>query len=261
MNREDLTAYYFRIAETLRGRIKAQDYKFGDLLPPEKDLENEFGVSNITIRKALALLVQEGLVVRKRAIGTRVLYKQDKRLAIRISGNFKDWYDSAYAKLNLDVDVMEIVVTDCPERIRSILSLSKDEKIWRMKRVRKINRNPISYYINYGPPSLLGNLSSKEFEKRSFIDIFQDRCNIKLSKIEQQVESTIADMDLASILKARFGDPLFFIENVYYSTENMPVEVTHMYFRGDRYVYKSTILFNELEMEGPYQKEIINNKR
>jgi DNA-binding GntR family transcriptional regulator len=251
MDREDLTAHYYRIAETIRGRIKAQEYKFGDLLPTEKDLEKEFGVSNITIRKALALLVQEGLVVRKRAIGTRVIYKEDKRLAIRISGNFKDWYDSAYAKLKLDVDVLEILVTDCPERIRSILGLRKDEKIWRMKRVRKINRNPISYYINYGPPSLLGKLSSEDFEKRSFIEIFQDRCNIKLSKIEQQVEAAIADMDLASILKVRFGDPLFLVENVYYSTENMPVEVTHMYYRGDRYLYKTTIpLYENSKIKG-----------
>jgi len=110
-----------------------------------------------------------------------------------------------------------------------------------MKRVRCIKRKPISYYINYGPPSLLGKLSSKDFKKRSFIEVFQDRCNIKLSKMEQQVEATIADMDLASILRVPFGDPLFFVENVYYSTENKPVEVTHMYFRGDRYIYKATI--------------------
>jgi len=246
MDREDLTAYYYRIAETLRGRIKALEYRFGDLLPSEKELEKEFGVSNITIRKALALLVQEGLVVRKRAIGTRVIYKENKRLAIKISGNFKDWYDSAYAKLQLDVDVLEIVVTDCPERIRSILALQKGTKIWRMKRVRKIKRKPISYYINYGPPKLLRKLSTKDFEKRSFIEVFQDRCNIKLSRIEQQVEATIADMDLASILRVRFGDPLFLVENVYYSTENKPVELTHMYYRGDRYVYKATIQLDSI---------------
>jgi len=245
MDREDLTAYYFRIAETLRGRIKAQEYKLGDILPSEKDLEKEFGVSNITIRKAFALLVQEGLVVRKRAIGTWVIYKEDKRLAIKMSGNFKDWYDSAYAKLKLNVDVLEIVTTGCSEKIRSILGLRKDEKIWRMKRVRKIKRDPISYYINYIPSSLLGNLSRNDFEKRSFIEIFQERCNIKLSKIEQQVEATVADIDLASILKVQFGDPLFFVENVYYSTETTPVEVTHMYFRGDRYIYKTTLPFYE----------------
>jgi len=245
MDREDLTAYYYRIAETLRGRIKAQEYKSGDLLPPEKDLEKEFGVSNITIRKALSLLVQEGLVVRKRAIGTRVIYKEDKRLAIKISGNFKDWFDSAYTKLNLDVEVLEILVTDCPERIRSILGLKEDERIWRMKRVRKIKRDPISYYINYGHPNLLGKLSSEDFKKKSFVEVVQERCAVKLLKIEQQVEATIADMDLASILKVRFGDPLFFVENVYYSTKNKPVEVTHMYFRGDRYLYKSTLSLYE----------------
>ena len=249
MDREDLTAYYYRISETLRGRIKAQEYKFGDLLPPERDLEKEFGVSNITIRKSLALLVQEGFVVRKRAIGTRVIYKEDKRLAIKISGNFKDWFESVYPKLQLDVDVLEIVLMDCPERIRSILALHKDLKIWRMKRMIKIKRKPISYCINYVPPSLLGKLSSKDFKKRSFIEVFQDRCNIKLSKMEQQVEATVADMDLASILRVPFGDPLFFVENVYYSTEKKPVAVTHMYYRGDRYVYKAAIQLDENDRE------------
>lgn len=61
-------------------------------------------------------------------------------------------------------------------------------------------------------------LSGKDFEKRSLIEVVQDRLNIKLSRIEQQVEATIADMDLASILRVLFGDPLFFVENIYYST-------------------------------------------
>lgn len=245
MDREGIIAYYYRIAETLRTRIKAQKYKFGDLIPPEKALEKEFGVSNITIRKALSLLVQEGLIVRKRGIGSRIIYKEDKRLAIKISGSFKDWYSLTYSNSQLDVDVLEIVLIKCPERIRIILGLRKDEKIWRMKRVRKIKSDPVSYYINYLPLSLLRKLSREDFEKQSFSDAFKEKSNVKFSKIEQKIEATIADMDLASILKVAFGDPIFFGENVYYSTENKPVGMTEMYLRGDSYIYKTTILNDE----------------
>jgi DNA-binding GntR family transcriptional regulator len=46
------------------------------------------------------------------------------------------------------------------------------------------------------------------------------------------------------VLAINFGDPLFLVENVYYSTDGNPVEVTHMYFRGDKYVYDATIHLN-----------------
>lgn len=243
MARETTIPYYYRVAETLKGRIESRKYPPGDIVPSEKHLAEQFGVSNITIRKAMALLVEDGLVIRKRGIGTRVISKQGERIPLKITGNFRDWVDSAVGqKQRLKVDVLEIAVSTCPQRIAKILSIALDSKIWQMKRVRKLNAEPISYYINHVPPELLTNVSAKDFEKGSFIEVFERCCGIKIAKIEQRVEATTADMDVSSILGAGFGDPLFFIENIYYTAELSPVEVTHMYFRGDRYIYKSDIM-------------------
>ena len=68
MARETTIPYYYRVAETLKGRIESRKYPPGDIVPSEKHLAEEFGVSNITIRKAMALLVEDGLVIRKRGI-------------------------------------------------------------------------------------------------------------------------------------------------------------------------------------------------
>lgn len=243
MARETTIPYYYRVAETLRGRIESRKYPPGGIVPSEKHLAQEFGVSNITIRKAMALLVEDGLVIRKRGVGTRVISKQAQRIPLKITGNFRDWVDSAVGqKQRLKVDVLEIALSTCPQSVAKILSIPADSKIWRMKRIRKLNTEPISYYINHVPPELLTDVSPKEFEKGSFIEVFERCCGVKIAKIEQRVEATTADMDVSSILGTEFGDPLFFIENIYYTAKLLPVEVTHMYFRGDRYIYKSDIM-------------------
>ena len=247
MERDRAVSYYIKVAETLKARIRDGQYQPNDLIPSARKLEEEFKVSNITIRKALDLLTREGFVMPMRGVGTRVVKIEDDVVSIEITGSFRDWVDSALGRdLKITVHVLEMTVTSCPKRVSQKLSLGPKENIWRMKRVRKLRGEPMSYFINYGRPEVFnGKITEEEVKKRSFVDLFQERCQIHLSKVEQRVEATVADMDLSGVLAINFGDPLFFVENVYYSTDGNPVEVTHMYFRGDKYVYDVTIQLNE----------------
>jgi GntR family transcriptional regulator len=247
MERDRAISYYVKVAETLKARIRDGQYQPNDLIPSAKKLEEEFKVSNITIRKALGLLTREGFVVPMRGVGTRVVKIEDDVVSIEITGSFRDWVDSAIGRnLQLNVDVLEITITSCPKRVSQILTLGPDENIWRMKRVRRLRGVPMSYFINYGRPELFSDkITIDEVTKSSFVDLFQERCQISLSKMEQRVKATVADMDLSGVLAINFGDPLFFVENVYYSTDGNPVEVTHMYYRGDKYVYDATIQLNK----------------
>ena len=246
MERDRAISYYVKVAETLKARIRDGQYQPKDLIPSAKKLEEEFKVSNITIRKALDLLTREGFVIPMRGVGTRVAKMEDDVVSIEITGSFRDWVDSTLGRdLQLSVDVLEIAITSCPKRVSQILTLGLDENIWRMKRVRRLRGVPMSYIINYGRPEVFSDkITIEEVRRSSFVDLFQERCQISLSKMEQRVKATVADMDLSGILAINFGDPLFFVENVYYSTDGNPVEVTHMYCRGDKYIYDATIQLN-----------------
>lgn len=246
MARENTIPMYFRVAETLRSRIESRRYRPGELIPSEKELSREFNVSLITIRKAMELLVKEGLVARKRGLGTWVLSSNHGRLPIKLSGNFRDWFDSVSGRLQrLEAEVLEAGLADCPEQVARILGLQEGEPIWRMRRVRKHKGEPISYYINYASSELAGLVSAADFRKRSFLEVFQEKAGLRLKRLEQRVEATVADMDVSSILGVEFGSPLFFVENVYYTLQDRPVEVTHMYYRGDRYIYRASILMEQ----------------
>ena len=210
MEREDNIPIFYRIAETLKVRIDSGQYSSGGIIPSEKEIAKEFDVSLITIRKALEVLVADGLVIRKRGIGTRILPRENHRLPLKISGNFHDFNSmfSLYDKTR----VLEITVTGCLERIEKTFSIPPGQEVWRMKRIRQIQGENVSYLVNYTIPRFVEKVKKRDFLKQSFCDVFQEIAGLKLLKIEQQVEAITADMDLSSVLKIKFGDPIFFVE-------------------------------------------------
>ena len=73
---------YLQVADTIKGRIFNDEYRVGDFISSAKDLEKEFGVSNITVRKALDILVQEGYLIPKQGVGTQVTRRPEDLLEI-----------------------------------------------------------------------------------------------------------------------------------------------------------------------------------
>jgi GntR family transcriptional regulator len=229
---------FVQVAETIRARIANHEYRPGDAIPAARELEKEFGVSNITIRRAIELLERDGSILPRRGQRARVGEPGSDIVEIEISGDFRAWMDMAIGrKLGITAEILDREEIPCPRPIRDILKIGPDEKVERIKRVRKLKGNPISYYVNYGPSHLFKRLSGREIEKHSFIETFQKACSIRLKSMEQRVRSTCADMDLADILQVRFGFPLFFVQNIYYLANGTPMAVTHMYYRSDHYVY------------------------
>ncbi len=231
--------YYVQVAETLRRRIMTDEYIEGSLIPTVPELEKEFGVSNITIRMALDVLVQDGLIRRKRGIGTSVQKYERDLVVFELTGNFKKLVRSI-EKLPVELEVLEMKIVMCPHYVRQALSLEPDAEVFRLRKVRKHKGQPLGYYVHYTDPSLYEKITKKMAEEKTFVDLFQDVTGIKLTSLEQRIESVVADIDLSAILKVRFGLPLFFTENLYLTKENKPVILTQHYYRGDRCFFKTS---------------------
>ncbi len=230
---------YLKVAETIRERILHYTYTYGDWIPPARDMAQEFGVSLITIRKAVERLVHEGYLSSRQGSGTRVVFQGPKKLEIKMSGNFRQWFGSTSGKSpRLKVEILEMSSCSPPPTIQALLGLRPGQQAGHIRRVRRHQGQIVSYYINYFDAQFLAGLSKKALLKQSFIEAFQAAAQIVLTKMEQQVEAITADIDLAAILDTDYGAPLFFIKNIYYAGEDNPTVVTYMYYRGDRYVYR-----------------------
>jgi GntR family transcriptional regulator len=239
MENELAIPYYLQVAETIRKRIVAGAYIKGGTIPSYQELEKEFDVSNITVRKAIETLVRDGIVERRRGVGMFVSQHDQKMITFELDGNFQRLRQS-YDVIPWVVEVLEIGITSPPIRIQQIFSMEPEKKVWRMTKVRKYKDTIMSYYINYSDPRWCGKITREGGEKKRFTDLFSQKSGIRLVRLEQRVEAAVADLDLSSILKVSFGFPLLFVENIYYSDQNKPVALTQMYNRGDRHCYKTT---------------------
>lgn len=250
---DQATPYYHQVADTLRRRISNGDYPVGGLLPSAADLEKAFQVSNITVRKAMALLSQEGLVRGQRGVGTVVVEQPaDRRVPIRLTGGFQEWLSSADAiDFDIDQQVLDICEAEAPPRVYRSLNLLPAQPLWRMRRLRARDGEAISLHVNFGEPDILQPLTAERVQDaRSFVAAYRRHCRPRMTRLDQTVEAMVADVDLARLLETSFNAPLLFQENTYFSADGRPLAVSQLFFRADRYAYQASITLDDTRALG-----------
>ncbi len=236
--------FYRQVADTIRARIIDGQYAMGECIPASIKLEKTFNVSNITMRKSLALLKDEGWIVTQRGIGTVVVrVAQDDIIDIKHSGLFTDWLNWASGKTQqVDQSIIDIVDDHGSVHVRALLGVDDEENVWRMRRLRSKSGEPISYHISYGTQESKKLIKVEDFQgSGSFIEMLQRKFPRKIIRIEQHVEAAVADMDIAGILHIEFGDPIFFMEHLYVDENEDVIAITHLHMRADRYRYSTSI--------------------
>lgn len=236
--------YYRQIADTIKARILEGKYPIGTCIPPSIEFEKSFGVSNITMRKALSMLKEEGWIETRRGVGITVVRASEPEVVdIRHSGRFTEWLEWASGRSqNVKQHVLSIDQERSPARVRRLLKVADDELVWRMRRLRSRSGEPISYHISYGRLELQKLVKKKDFQgSGSFIEFLQAHYPRKIVRIEQSVEAAVANMDQAQLLHIEFGAPIFFMEHLYIDDREQVVAISHLYMRADRYRYSTSI--------------------
>ena len=233
--------YFIQIAETMKRRILSGQYNSGKQLFTGEELEREFQTSNITIRKAMEKLKNDGFVERRRGLGTTVSKIDLEPLGFELGSSFKKLKESI-KKLNTKVKVLEITRTTSSEYVQNILSMSPEQEIWRLKRIRIYKGLPVSFYTYYADPLFCSDISEKDAGKDDILNTIEKAMGIKIRKARQTLRSVVADLDISSALEIPFGAPAFFNECTYHSSSGDTLFLSQSYFRGDMFVLRTTSL-------------------
>jgi GntR family transcriptional regulator len=228
---------YVQVAETLRTRIQSGVYGDSGFLPPVQEFEREFQVSNITIRKAMEVLKGDGLLQRKRGVGT-VVSRTDQAVVVLEWGGGKHRLVPVEKQV-LEVQVLEDSIIPCPQKVHETLNLELGSPIWHMKKIRKNDEIPLSLYFHYGSIALCAGLSG-EIAEMGFYALHSAE-GAGLSYMEERIEAMIADLDIANLLRLRFGAPIMHVEHLFFDDTDKPIAMTASYYRGDRSAYKAKV--------------------
>src|SRR5688572_11845006 len=136
---------YLQIRNLLIRRL-ADGFSLGDQFPTEHELCKEFEVSRETVREALAGLETQGFIERHRGKATTVVRLPDCTRDSRLTGLVEDFTE---LNLNTHAEVVSAGLQKAPARVATALSLKHDKELFRILRLRHVDRSPFACHETF----------------------------------------------------------------------------------------------------------------
>lgn len=221
---------YQRIQGTLRKRIEAGDLRTGDAVPSERDLAKIHSVSLMTARHALASLEREGVVERRRGIGTFVS-------APKIHFNKLMSYTEQMASRSMTAvsKVLFAKIIDDEQEANARLSLSPKSGVIKLERLRHAAGEPFALETCYLSAAQFPGLLSTPLQRESLFGILEREYKVEIGYSDEEVDATAADPRTADLLDVPRREPLLRIRQVIFSTNGKAVLYVLGFYRSDRH--------------------------
>jgi GntR family transcriptional regulator len=239
INRKSKIPYYQQLYDILVEKIRKGEWKPGDMIPPESELGEQYGLSRNTVRAVMDMLVKQGLLLRERGKGSFVAQPRIEQALKRII-SFTD--DMKQRGIQSSSRVLSAELIPAPEDIADYLDVQPGEELALLKRLRIGNNEPMSveesYFVHRYCP---GFLERHNYEDTSLRETLVNEYGLRWSYARQMIRAVNAPRDLAEQLQVPHKAALLIIERTTYTDQDVPVEFLRIYYRGDRYS-----LFNDL---------------
>lgn len=224
---------HIQAEELLRRLIEAPQYKEGKLLPNEVELSKELAISRTTLRQALNKLVYEGLLIRKKGVGTKVAESKS------LSSKSKNWmsFSQEMEARGIPIKNFELHVSWVyPEqRIASFFDIKKDKKILKLVRLRGTTDGPFVYFESYFHPRV--ELTGEEDFKRPLYDMLEKEHSIIAMVSKEEISARVADEFIAEKLETDIGAAILFRKRFVYDINERPIEYNLGYYKAESFVY------------------------
>ncbi len=230
---------YYEVKKDIERRINEGYFKKEDYLPSESELQNEYNVSRTTIRKAIGLLVDDGLITIVRGKGTKVTPSRIKHNISTLMSFTKLMHEQGLRPSIKNVKVQKV---EPSEEVASKLELPGGEKIFKIYRERIADNEPISINISYISCNKIPFFIEGYFEEyQSLYQILENKHQVIIQSTTDEVTAIKADKQLASTLNINENEPVLFIERLAYTSDNTLLELSKIFLRSDRYKHVITL--------------------
>jgi GntR family transcriptional regulator len=230
---ENQYSLYYKIYKYITISIEDKQLKSGDALPSERKLEELFKVSRTTVRKALDILERNGYIEKQHGKGNFVA---NSKLVKGVSSvaSFTKCMAMQGMEVFSKVLEQEIIIADLA--LQQTLNLYSGSKVFYLKRLRYINKEPLVVASSYLPFDLDLDLNG-DYSGSLFRYLYND-LGIKLMSKEEVVEASFPTHAEAKLLNISTETPVLRVTSLVSSLER-PIELCKQVFRGDRYKFRA----------------------
>jgi len=228
---------HVQVEEHVRKLIGSEKFKNGAFLPKEVELANRLGVSRNTIRQATNKLENEGLIVRKKGVGTRVAEKKGLFTGLDHWYSFtQEMQEKGIVVTNLSLKVEWVIAN---ETIRNFFGSKVDKKVLKLSKLKgEASGEPIVYFESYFHPRI-GISENDEFDKPLYA-MLEAKYGVVVNRSYENISAKLAG-SLSKKLGVDPGSAVLFRERFVYDVGDRPVEYNIGYYRSDKFIYSIDI--------------------
>ncbi|WP_446813675.1 GntR family transcriptional regulator [Streptococcus macedonicus] len=223
---------YIRIHDAIKKEIDRGVWEIGQRLPSERDLADDYEVSRMTLRQAITLLVEEGILERRVGSGTYVASHrvQEKMRGttsfteiVRSQGKTPSSQLISYQrKLANETEIQQ-------------LQLKATDTVVRMERVRFVDNVPLVFEVASIPEKLIQSFNQEDITEHFFQTLTDN--GYEIGKSQQTIYAKNASERVANYLKVPKNHAVLALTQVSYFTDGRPFEYVHSQYVGDRFEF------------------------
>ncbi|AIT82149.1 hypothetical protein JI59_21725 (plasmid) [Novosphingobium pentaromativorans US6-1] len=221
--------------------IESHRLKPGEALPSEKELENKYGVSRITVRRALEELERSGRVVRSKGKSARVAQPFQAHARTRLDDDFMMMLDLVRGT-QAQILLFEWQLPD--EELQNLLELETREPVLRVDRLRKANGRPTLHTTAYVPASIGVKFDRAELANSTMIEQLAQTGIIPI-QVDQYMSAVPCKEEIAAHLEVEVNSPIFQIQRLVRSDTDQIIQSLVISFRGDSFTYHLSAMFKQ----------------
>jgi len=227
---------YYQLAQQLEAAIEHGVLVPGNLLGNEIDLSVRLGLSRPTVRQAIQSLVDKGLLVRRRGVGTQVVRSQVKR-PLELSSLYDDLEAAGQGPATRVVRNEGVAAS---ADVAAALGVAEGSEVTWLERLRSTHGRPVAFLCNYLPAGLI-DLDTARLESTGLYRMLRTT-GITLHSARQTIGARSATAEEAHLLDEPEGAALLTMHRTAYDDTGRPVEYgTHIY-RASRYAFDFQLL-------------------
>lgn len=221
------------MASQLRERIVSGAWAGGQRLGSELELTHEFGVSRVTVRKAISVLRDEGLVISRQGLGTFVRLVRAEQVLDRLETLDESLHNQGLKSV---IEVVKFAYSQPRKPVQRMLELADGEEVLSISRLHSTSSGPVGLVEIAVPASVARLCRRKDIEEVPFYDLLP-RIGINLGKAHQVIRAAAATKQFAAISGVAERAPVLVCERVTLDTHQRPMIHAVFTYRSDRFEF------------------------
>ncbi|MEX6688695.1 GntR family transcriptional regulator [Danxiaibacter flavus] len=227
---------HIQVEELLRKLIALKEYQNGAFLPKEVELANRLGVSRNTIRQATNKLEYEGLLTRKKGVGTKVAPQE------KLSTGLNNWYSFTKEMQSRGIDVSNLLLkletVKANEKMATFFNIKPGTPVIKLSKLKGVGDKPIVYFESYFHPRIV--IDKKDDLNKPLYTLLEEKFGIVAERSSENISARAAGK-IAKRLQVESQAPILFRERFVYDLGDRPIEYNLGYYHSERFTYSIDI--------------------